>query len=225
MTVRKREEKDNHSSNNEESKKEEDHINLQTAQSNSQNQNGKLPINEESERSTKRSRITESNVAGSTSTNTTISLGQDPLLVAMQILWKYYKFIDYLYQILKNDEEKQDLKGQWQKWIEILVGGRRLVMGLYQDLRTLILEMESVKHPEGLEKKEHELKKTQILSILNLFRHINSRIASSSNLRLVSDIKNRGKVMAMCLRELERSKQELIQLIGLMKVLREKGLR
>lgn len=236
MALREKEEEDNYSSNTkmpqfntQESKKEGD-INLQIGTSNSQNHCSKVPIDDESERSRKRPRITKSDEAESTTNNNkkeshiSFGLGQDPLLVAEKILLQYCHFVDYLYQNLKNDDEKQDLKVQWQKWREILTRGIMLVKTLYRDLRIFTLAMKYVERSEGVEKRQDDLKKTQILSILNLFGDINSRIASSSYLRVVSNMKKREKVMGMCLRELERWRQELRQLIGLMKVLKEMDL-
>ncbi|XP_038902312.1 myelin transcription factor 1-like [Benincasa hispida] len=233
MTVREREERGN-SSNTKvaENKKqnveeEEEDINLQIGASNSQNQIKKVRITEESkdgeesERSSKRSRIKESEEAESTineeeEESDSSEVGKDPLLATEEIVMEYHDFIDYIYhQILKEDE---------QKWSEIVERGKLLVKTVNRSLRTVKLEMECIEAVEDFEK-QYLFRKTHIPQILSLLRHINSRIESSTNFRLVSNIKNRRKVLPMCLRELETSKQELSEMIDVIQVLKELDLK
>lgn len=242
MTVREREEKGNSSNTKivEEMKKgnvDEEEINLrlkdmnidqlQMRASNSRNQIEKVPINEESERPTKRSRITESTIKKEEEFDSS-ELGKDPLLVTEEILLKYYDFIDYIYQILKDDEQKgveeEDLKIQWQKWSEILEKGKLLVKDVNRSLKLMTLEMEVIESIEDLEK-QYRFRKAHIPNILSLLRDINSRIEFSTNFSLVSDIKNRRKVLPMCLRELERSRQELSEIIDVVQVLKQMDLK
>ncbi|CAK9314575.1 unnamed protein product [Citrullus colocynthis] len=246
MTVREKEEKSNSSNAKivEEMKKgnvedEEEEINLRLKDmnidqlemraSNSRNQIEKVPINEESERPTKRSRITESTIKKEEEEEEEFDsseLGKDPLLVTEEILLKYYDFIDYIYHILKDDEQKgeEDLKIQWQKWSEILEKGKFLVKDVNRSLKLMTLEMEVIESIEDLEK-QYRFRKAHIPNILSLLQDINSRIEFSTNFSLVSDIKNRRKVLPMCLRELERSRHELSEIIDVVQVLKQMDLK
>ncbi|KAA0067310.1 hypothetical protein E5676_scaffold615G00360 [Cucumis melo var. makuwa] len=212
-----------------EQEQQEQDVNLQIGTSISQQQIKIVPTNEELDRSPKQPRITGSNEAESSKQNeqesdydsgsdsTFNEIEQDPLLVTEEVLLKYYEFIEYVYQILKNDEEKQD----WS--FEIIDRVNTLVMTLGRKLRVVMLDMARLEVVDVAEK-EYEFKKTHILNILALIRHINVGIASSSSFRLVSDIKNRRKVLPVCLWELERWSQKLRRWIRAMQILKKMAL-
>ncbi|KGN47070.1 hypothetical protein Csa_020597 [Cucumis sativus] len=209
---------------------QEQDINLQIGTSTSQEQTRDISLtNEALEGSPKRPRITESDEAESSKKNEQESdcesddstfnyIGQDPLLVVEEVILKYYDFIVYLQQILKNDEKKQD----WS--IDIIDRADTLVMNLGRRLRVVTIDMAGLEAVEGMEN-EYAFKRASIVNVLNVFLYINTRIASSNSLKLVSDIKNRRKVLPICLREFATRRQELNLLMDEMQILKEVATR
>ena len=209
---------------------QEQDINLDICTLNCEEEIDIISTSDELERSPKRPRITGSNEAESSKkneqeseynpdsdTSTFNEIGQDPLLVTEEVLLKYYEFIDYVYQILKNDEEKQD----WS--FEIIDRVDTLVVTLGRRLRVVALDMAGLEAVDELQN-IYEFKKTHIPVILSAIRQVNVEIASSSSFRLVSDIKNRGKVLPICLEEFERWRQDLNLLIDEMQALKKMAL-
>ena len=198
--------------------------NLQIGTSNSQKQMEIFSNNEELERSPNGSRNTESNEAGSSKKNEqesdydsgSDSDMDDPLLVIEKILLKYNDFIEYVYQILKKYEEKQD----WSEIVEIV---QKLVKTLNQHMIVVDFYMKCLEEL-GCFEKQYQFRETHTLNILDVIRHINTRIASSSSFRLVSDIKNRGKVLPICLGEFEGWREDLIQLIESMQTVKKRAM-
>ncbi|KAA0067309.1 hypothetical protein E5676_scaffold615G00370 [Cucumis melo var. makuwa] len=195
-------------------------VNLQNDTSISQQQIEIVPTNEELDRSPKQPRITESNEAESSKQNEQESDSDsdtDPLLLTEEILLKYKDFIEYVYQFLKNDGEKQD-------WSEIVERAKRLVGSTHLNMAIVIVGMECLEDMGSSSEKKYKFRETHIPNILSLLRYINTRIASSSSFRLVSDIKNRGKVLPICLEEFERWRQDLNLLIDEMQALKKMAL-
>uniref|UniRef100_A0A0A0KH35 Uncharacterized protein n=1 Tax=Cucumis sativus TaxID=3659 RepID=A0A0A0KH35_CUCSA len=193
---------------------QEQDINLQICASTSQEQNIEIVLtNEELVRSPKRSRITESDEAESSKNNEQESyfflgcedLGEDPLLEAEEILLKYNDFIEYVYQILKNDEKKQD-------WSEIVKRVQNLANLLHLKLAVLIFDIECLEQHPRFEK-QYNFRLSHIPNIITVIEQINIEIISSKCFSLVLDNKNRRKVLPICLREFERWRQQLSLLI------------
>ncbi|KGN47073.1 hypothetical protein Csa_020750 [Cucumis sativus] len=205
---------------------QEQDINLQIRTSTSQEQKIEIvSTNEELViRSPNRPRITESDEAESSKKNEQESvsylncdeLGEDPLLTTEKILLKYNDFIEYVYQILEKDEKKQD-------WSEIVERVQMLDKTLNEHLSYVEISMEVLEEMGGFEK-QYDFRKIHIVDILDVIQSINKGIASSGSFRLVSDIKNRGKVLPICLGEFEGWREDLIQLIESMQTVKKRAM-